>query len=202
MKPTKEMLNSVPFKYAYSVLNNEIITGQKIKKAVQRFFTWIETAEENGFYLDHAAGMHIINFYENFINHTKGKLHGQPFVLEPFQQFTMYNVFGWKDKQGKRRINTVYDKRAKKNGKSAEMAGLSLYCMSFDMEMEAEIYVGATKEEQARICWNQAKQFIDSPVANPALKQIGFYTQQRIIWFKPTASKMMPLGGDSKTQDG
>jgi hypothetical protein len=29
--------------------------------------------------------------------------------------------------------------------------------MSFDLEMEAEIYVGATKEEQARLCWEQAK---------------------------------------------
>lgn len=202
MQVTTAMQNSIPFKYAYSVLNNEIPTGEKIKKAVERFFIWVETAEADGYYLDHKSGMHIIDFYANFINHTKGKLQGQAFILEPFQQFTMYNVFGWKDKTGKRRINTVYDKRAKKNGKSAEMAGLSLYGLSFDFEMEAEIYVGATKEEQARICWNQAKQFIESPVANPALKQIGFYCQQRIIGFKPTASKMQPLGGDSKTQDG
>lgn len=202
MKITKEMKNSIPFQYAYSVLNGDITTGLKIKKSVERFFNWIETADEDGYYLDHSAGLHIIDFFSNFINHTKGKLQGQPFILEPFQQFTMYNVFGWKDQKGKRRINTVYDKRAKKNGKSAEMGGLALYCMSFDMEMEAEIYVGATKEEQARICWNQAKQFIDSPVANPALKKIGFYCQQRVIGFKPTASKMMPLGGDSKTQDG
>lgn len=202
MQITKEMKQSVPFQYAYDVLNGRIITGSKIKKTVERFFSWIETADADGFYIDHKAGMHIIEFYSTFINHTKGKLQGQPFVLEPFQQFTMYNVFGWKNAKGNRRINTVYDKRAKKNGKSAEMAGLALYCMSFDYEMEAEVYVGATKEEQARICWQQAKQFIDSPVANKALKQMGFYTQQRIIGFKGTDSKMSPLGGDSKTQDG
>lgn len=202
MKITPEMKQSIPFQYAYSVLNGDIITGKKIIKSVERFFSWIETADADGYHLDHKSGMHIIDFYANFINHTKGKLQGQPFVLEPFQQFTMYNVFGWKNSKGIRRINTVYDKRAKKNGKSAEMAGLALYCMSFDFEMEAEAYVGATKEDQARICWQQAKQFIDSPVANKALKQIGFYTQQRIIGFKGTDSKMMPLGGDSKTQDG
>jgi hypothetical protein len=37
--------------------------------------------------------------------------------------------------------------------------------MSFDLEMEAEIYVGATKEEQARLCWEQAKMFVESPVS-------------------------------------
>lgn len=202
MKPTKEMIASGPFQYAECVKNGSIICGSKIRKAVDRFYSWIDNAETDGFYLDHNSGMHIVNFFPTFINHTKGKMQGQPFHLELFQQFTLYNVFAWKDQKGNRRINTVYDKRAKKNGKSAEMAGLALYCMSFDMEMEAEIYVGATKEDQARICWQQAKMFIDSPVANPVLQKIGFYCQQRIIGFKPTASKMQPLGGDSKTQDG
>lgn len=202
MKITKEMKNSLPFQYAYGVQNGSIVCGLKIKKAVDRFFSWINTSDEDGYYLDHKAGMDIIDFFPDFLNHTKGKLQGKPFILQPFQAFTMYNVFGWKDDKGNRRINTVYDKRAKKNGKSAEMAGLALYCMSFDMEMEAEVYVGATKEDQARICWKQAKQFIVSPVSNPLLSQLGFYVQQRIIGFKPTDSIMMPLGGDSKTQDG
>lgn len=193
---------SGPFQYVKGVLDGTIICGDKIKKSVNRFLSWIETADADGYYLDHNAGMHVVNFFPTFINHTKGKLQGQPFNLELFQQFTLYNLFAWKDQQGKRRISTVYDKRAKKNGKSAEMAGLALYCMSFDMEMEAEIYVGATKEEQAKICWKQAKQFIESPVSNPALKSIGFYTLQRVIGFTPTSSTMTALGGDSKTQDG
>jgi phage terminase large subunit-like protein len=199
---TDEMQNSVPFQYAKGVLNGSVFCGNKIKKAVHRFYLWIETADKDGYYIDHAAGMFIINFFEHFLNHTKGKLQGQPFVLQPFQQFTLYNVFGWKDSRNLRRINTVYDKRAKKNGKSAEMAGVGLFCMSFDCEMEAEIYVGATKEDQAKLVFNQARQFIDSPVANPNLKKIGFYTQQKIIGNKKTQSILRPLGGDSKTQDG
>lgn len=202
MQPTTEMLNSVPFQYAQSVRNGEIVVGSKIKKAVERFYRWIEDAEKDGFTLNHKKGMRIIEFFPAFLNHTTGKMAGQPFHLMPFQQFTMYNLFGWEDKNGIRRINTVYDKRAKKNGKTAEMAGLALYCMSFDMEMAAQVFVGATKEEQARLCWNQAKMFIDSPVANPSLSQLGFKCFQRIIRFEKTQSEMRPLGGDSKTQDG
>lgn len=199
---TEEMSNSVPFQYAYQVLDGKMLTGQKIKQAVTRFFRWIQEAESRGYYLDHAAGLAAVNFFPTLLNHTKGKLAGQPFHLAPFQQFTMYNVFGWKDQRGIRRINTVYDKRAKKNGKSAEMAGVGLYGLSFDMEMEAEIYVGATKEEQAKICWKQARQFIESPVANPMIKKLGFRCKQREILNDNTGSSMMPLGGDSKTQDG
>lgn len=203
MKPTPQQLNSIPFQYANDVRTGKIVVGKRIKQAVERFYSWIENAEKDGFYLDHEKGMRILSFYPTFLNHTKGKMAGQPFVLAPFQQFTLYNVFGWINKKnGFRRINTVYDKRAKKNGKTAEMAGLALYAMSFDMEMEAEIYVGATKEDQARLCWEQAKMFIESPVANSALRKMGFYTMQKIIGFKKTNSKMRPLGGDSKTQDG
>lgn len=196
------MLDSVPFQYANDVLQGRIVVGSKIRKAVERFFGWLETAEADGFVLNHKLGMRVITFFPSFLNHTKGKMAGKPFELAPFQQFTLYNLFGWVDKTGKRRINTVYDKRAKKNGKTAEMAGLSLYCMSFDLEMGAEIYVGATKEEQARLCWEQVKQFIESPVSNPALRKMGFSVFQKQIKFAKTQSVMKPLGGDSKTQDG
>lgn len=199
---TKQMKESIPFQYAYKVRTGEIVTGDKIKKAVERFFSWIENAGVDGYTLDHDLGLRAIRFFPMFLNHTKGKLAGRPFELAPFQQFTIYNVFGWLDSRGLRRINTVYDKRAKKNGKSAEMAGIGLWGMCFDLEMEAEIYIGATKEQQAEICWKQAAQFIQSPVANKLLEKMGFYVRQKLIGFIRTASIMRPLGGDSKTQDG
>ena len=203
MTPTPEMLSSVPFQYAGGVRSGSIVAGRRIKQAVERFYRWIDEAEEHGFYLDHQAGMRIINFFPLCLNHTVGKMAGQPFVLAPFQQFTMYNLFGWKvAATGLRRISTVYDRRGKKNGKTAEMAGLSLYMMAFDNEMGAKNYIGATKEDQARLCWEQAADFINSPVANPALRKMGFLAQQKGVGFPPTKSVMRPLGGDSKTQDG
>lgn len=196
------MKDSVPFQYAYGVLDGSIPAGLRVRQACKRFFSWIENADKQGYRLDHKKGMAIINFFPLLLNHTKGKLAGRPFELAPFQQFTMYNVFGWLDQNGNRRINTVYDKRAKKNGKSAEMAGLGLYMMSFEMENEAEIYIGATKEDQAKICWSAAKNFIDSLLANPALRSLGFVCKQKEIINTETGSSLKPLGGDSKTQDG
>ena len=202
---TPSQKQSIPFKYAYAVQNGNIVTGKRIKQAVDRFFSWINTADADGYYIDHSAGMHIINFFHTFLVHTKGKSANKPFILSPFQQFTLYNLFGWYQiptetgAKPRRRINEVYEKEAKKNGKTAVMAGVGLYCMAFDGESGAEIYVGATKEEQAKLCFNQATEFI---IKSAALKQIGFATYQRQIKFHPLNAFLKPLGGDSKTQDG
>jgi len=203
MQPTTTQINSVPFQYAAGVRDGSVVVGHRIRQAVDRFYKWMETAEADGYHLDHNAGMQIINFFPAALKHTKGRVAGKPFVLAPFQQFTMYNLFGWKDAEGKRRINTVYDKRAKKNGKSAEMAGLALAVMTLDKESSAEIYVGATKEDQAKICWDQAADFITHPAhASRFLAGLGFRKLQKEIQYTPLGSKMRPLGGDSKTQDG
>jgi phage terminase large subunit-like protein len=95
MTPTPEMLSSIPFRYAADVRAGKIIAGRRIKQAVERFYGWVETAEKSGYTLNHRAGIFAINFFPSFLNHTKGKMAGKPFVLAPFQQFTIYNVFAW-----------------------------------------------------------------------------------------------------------
>lgn len=204
MKITREQKKSTPFQYASDVKSGKIVVGRKIKLAVERFYKWIEEADKKGFYLDHESGMQMVNFFPTALKHTKGRgVAGTAFVLAPFQQFTMYNLFGWKDLEGKRRINTVYDKRAKKNGKTAEMAGMALGVMVLDDESSGEVYVGATKRDQAKLCWKQAVNFIEHPQhASKYLKALGFRCMQSKIVFTPNDSKMEPLGADRNTEDG
>ena len=202
MKLTKQQMQSIPFQYAQDVRNGNIVVGLRIKQAVDRFYSWIDNADADGFYLDHQKGMMVINFFETILKHTKGKSAGKPFLLSLFQQFTLYNVMAWMQKKetgDMRRINNVYEKVGKKNGKTAVMAGLNLFHLSFDLEQGAECYIGATKEEQAKLCFNQACEFITK---SPLLQQLGFRVLQREIKFTPTNSFSKPLGGDSKTQDG
>jgi len=201
MQITNQHIKSIPFKYAADVLNGKIIVGKRVRQAVDRFYLWIETADTDGFYLDHSKGISKIRFFETLLQHTKGKSAGTNFVLAPYQQFTIYNVFAWMQDHPKlgpiRRINNVYEKVAKKNGKTATMAGLALDHISFDLEPGAECYIGATKEEQAKLCFHQACDFINK---STVLKALGFRVLQREIKF--TNAFIKPLGGDSKTQDG
>lgn len=203
MTITPQMLSSVPFQYATDVLSGKIVTGKWIKLAAQRFFDWIETAEKDGYYLDHRQGMFAIKFFPMFLTHTKGPLAKMklPFELAPYQQFVVYNVFAWLNVETKlRRINFVYDAVARKNGKTTLLAGLGLYLQSLDGEAGPEIYVGATKEAQAKTLWEQAFAFVNQSLM---LRKLGFKNQARQILFaQPDNNGVFRfLGGDSKTLD-
>jgi phage terminase large subunit-like protein len=203
MQIPTETLKSIPFQYAADVRSGKIVCGLRIKQAIERFYKSIETAESKGYWLDHKKGFAVIRFFEKILKHTKGKSAGNSFLLSPYQQFTLYNLFAWqtKNEDGKiiRLIRNVYEKVGKKNGKTAGMAALSAFVKAFDGEQGAEVYVGATKEEQAKLCFNQEVDFI---LKNNILQQLGFKVYQKEIRFTPTNSFMKPLGGDSKTQDG
>jgi phage terminase large subunit-like protein len=202
MKITPEMRASIPFQYANDVLKGNIVCGKWIKCAVERFYSWIETAEIDGYELDHNQGMFAINFFPQFLTHTKGPMAKSktPFSLSPYQQFTIYNIIAWVNAKTKlRRINFVYEAVARKNGKTTQLAGLGLYCQALDGEEGPEIYVGATKEAQAKTLWDQAFAFIEK---SALLKSLGFKNTQREIRFGPTSGVFRFLGGDSKTLDG
>ncbi|TVZ55614.1 phage terminase large subunit-like protein [Lutibacter sp. Hel_I_33_5] len=203
MQIPKDIQNSIPFQYAAGVKSGKIICGLRIKQAIDRFYKLIESADDKGYWLDHKKGFAVIKFIENFIFHTKGKSAGTPFLLSPYQQFRFYNTYAWQTTNESgisiRLIRNVYVKVAKKNGKTAEEAADDLFLMAFDQEYGAEIYVGATKEDQAKLCFNQASEFVNN---SSTLKKLGFKVYQKEIKFIHTNSFMKPLGGDSKTQDG
>lgn len=199
---SQQMKTSIPFQYAFDVLEGNIVAGQWIKLAVKRFFGWIETAEADGYILDHNQGIFAIDFFPKFLTHTKGPLAKAraPFELSPYQQFTIYNIFAWINAETKlRRINFVYEAVARKNGKTTQLAGLGLYCQALDGEEGPEIYVGATKEAQAKTLWEQAFAFVEKSIL---LRSLGFRNTQREIRFSHTSGVFRFLGGDSKTLDG
>lgn len=204
----KEITTSIPFAYAKDVKEGNIVTGIRIKQAIDRFYKLLDTAEEKGYWLDHKKGMAVIRFFEKFLKHTKGKSarkKDNKFYLSPHQQFTLYNVFAWQTKnedgQTIRLVRNVYEKVAKKNGKTAVMAGLALYVMAFDNELGAEVYSGATKKDQAKLSFEQAQQFVE---ASPMLKKLYINYQSSIdakIKGK-LLGKFKPLEKNADSQDG
>jgi len=203
MNLTPEILKSVPFQYAADVKSGKIVTGRYIQLAIDRFYKLIDQADEKGYWLDHKKGMAPINFIEKFIVHTDGKSANKPFLLEPFQQFRFYNTYGWQRKNEDgipiRLIRNIYISVAKKNGKTAEESADNLFMIGFDQEQGAKVYVGATKEDQARICFDQSVEFVKK---SRYLSKLGYKVRQKKILHTYTNSFMAPLGGDSKTQDG
>ena len=104
--------------YAEDVRDKRILTCELVQLAVQRYYNDLQNALDKGWYFDRKAAMRAIKFIET-LKHTKGEWAGQKFILEPWQHFILWNIFGWKNADGMRRFRYVYVEIARKNGKTA-----------------------------------------------------------------------------------
>ena len=151
-------------RYAEQVVGGDIVAGKYVVLACQRF---IDDLERDDLQFDEPAAQKACNFIET-LPHTKGRWAAkrEKLKLQPWQQFIVCNLFGWK-RNSLRRYRTAYNLISRKNGKSALGAGIGLYCFVADDEYGAEVYSGATTEKQAWEVFRPAKQMVDR---TPALK--------------------------------
>jgi len=183
--------------YIEDVITGKELVGHLVRCAVERHLTDLEEAHERGLYFDEEAAQRPIDFFR-FLTHSKGAFAGKPFELEPFQKFCIWVIFGWKNEDGTRRFKYAYKEISRKNGKTTFAAGLGLYMLLGDGEQGAEIYTAATKRDQAKICFNEAKSMVQK--SKGLKKYITAY--QNNLHIQATASKMEPLSADYDTLDG
>jgi phage terminase large subunit-like protein len=189
---------AVVHKYIDDVLNERVPACKWVKLACRRQLHDLETAESRGFYFDEDAAVLVIKFF-SLLKHSKGEWAGQPILLEPWQQFMIWVLFGWKKfEDDTRRFRTAYLEVARKNGKSTIAAGVGLYLLVGDGEPGAEVYTAATKRDQARITHSEATRMVKA--SHALRKRIGVVKDN--LHIKDTASKFEPLGRDSNSMDG
>lgn len=183
--------------YVKDVLGGKIVAGRLVRLACERYRRDKKNAKSMGLKFDRARAQHAIDFFQ-FCKHSKGEWAGQVFELSPWQQFIVWNLFGWVRKDGNRRFRSAYIEVARKNGKTTWLAGIGTYMLDGDGEEGAEVYTAATKREQARIMHADAI----------AMVRRSAHLSERITVMRDnlsiasTASKYEPLGADAKTLDG
>ena len=197
-----DLLGHPAHRYALAVCSGEIVAGKLVRQACGKYLDEMEAAESGGLrglHFDAKAAQRSIDFFE-FLTHSKGEWAGQVFELEPWQQFILWNVFGWKREDDTRRYRTVHVEIARKNGKTQLGAGIGLYMLVADKEGGAEIYAAATKRDQAKILWDEAKRMVGK--SDELSSAIAVYRSTSNLSIDSTASKFEPLGADADTLDG
>lgn len=134
----------------------------------------------------------------SFLRHFKGRAGGKPFMLEPWQQFIVANLTGWYRRDGYRRFTNAYIEVARKNGKTALSAALSLYYLIADGESGAEVDLAANSREQAKIAYEYCDKF--SKGLDP--KQKDLTVLRNTIRFDRTASSIKVFSADTSRLDG
>jgi phage terminase large subunit-like protein len=185
-EPLRDQLRALPLR-----------VGRYTWLACERHLRDLEHGHERGLSFNEKVAGAAVRFY-SFLTHNKGRWAGQPLTLEPWQQFIIASLFGWKRADGTRRFRESYTEVARKNGKSTLGSGVGLQLLAADGEPGAEIYTAATKKEQARIVFTDAQNMARKSVALSRTIRV----QQHSIFAPATLSKMVPMSADAKTEDG
>lgn len=99
MHPSKAKNWSTVLEYAESIRDGRKIACEELKQAVDRFFQDLENPD---YWMDYKAPEFCIQIIEKTICHQQGErldgtpLRGEPFLLEPFHKFIVYNLVGFK----------------------------------------------------------------------------------------------------------
>jgi phage terminase large subunit-like protein len=184
--------------YAWDVLHDKIVTGNLVRLACERHFRDINDAASKGFEWRPDVARKAIEFAQ-YCRHSKGEWAGQRIVLEPWQAFIHGSAFGWlRKKDGFRRFRVIYEEIARKNGKSTSASVVALKCLVADDEPGADVYSAATKKDQARIVFDEARKTV---INSEDLQQfVSVYKTSLAV--DSTMSSFQPLSADDRTMDG
>lgn len=194
---SSSLVNNKPYlQYPSDVLSGKVIAGECIKQACSRFF---DLMEDERYFFDEGKVDDVIRLFHH-LKHFKGRHSGQPFLLEPWQEWIIASIYGFYSKEdGSRLTQTVYIEVARKNGKTALAAGIGLNALFNDGEDGAEVYFAANSKDQVKIsawplCSNFAKSF------DPSEKYLKVFRDT--IQYNRTVSWLKVLAADSTKLDG
>ena len=191
-------MSQIAEQYIQGVLDGTIPAGQWIKKAFQRHRRDLERGRERGLHFDPASGDDVIEFCETFCNPPN---QDTPMKLMPWQHALLYVTYGWRRSDGTRRFRRMYLEIAKKNGKTALAAALSLYHLIADGEQSARVFVSATTRKQASICFKEAAAMRQrNPELKSYIKQSG--NEPIIALYTDNLDRMSMMCRDGATEDG
>lgn len=185
--------------YAAAIVSGEIPAGKYHRLSCARHLKDRAREGTPGFQyrFDEALADRFYRFAEK-LKHYKGEWAGQTITLQPYQKFRLGSLFGWVHVEtGLRRFRTSYNEIPRKNGKTLEAAIVLLYVAFYDGEPGAEGYTIATKRDQAKLVFNDAKKLVKSSglKSRIAVRVANLHREA-------TSSKAEPLGADHDSTDG
>lgn len=182
--------------YNRQIQSGKIETSEKVKIIYARLVKMLDSKAP--FSLDDAN--RPIEFIERFCKSSKGEWAGKPIKLILWEKAAIQALYGFKDPKHKDRrlFKELFLLVGRKNGKSTLLSGLGLYMLTKDHEGGADVACVASKKDQARIVYDEAKHMVEqSPVLRKRIK-----LHRLDMSYERTYSTFSPLSSDSNTMDG
>lgn len=179
--------------YANDVISGKIPACEFVKQACARY---LSDLKRDDIYFDLQKAREAVAYIE-CLRHTKAEWDGELLMLEQWQKFIVYNIFGFYKKNGTRRFRKAYIEMPKKNGKSPLAAAIACLLHNGEGEPKAEIYCAATQLDQSAIVFEYSfdmmKAFCEEYGIDMLLQ--NSFNNKRIVY---DGSVMKPLAFDPK----
>lgn len=182
--------------YAHDILDKKILSCKLIQLTCKRYFSDLQNALDKGWYFDRKDAEKHIRLIE-MLKHTEGEWAGMPLLLEPWQKFFIWQLFGWKKADGSRRFRYAHLGIARKNGKSTFAAAIGDIMLVDCTEPRAQVYSAAVDKDQAKIVFGHAAAMINSSSLRKLCKVFT-----NAITFEHMGSCFKPLSKETKNKDG
>lgn len=179
--------------YPESVLSGKIVASENIKLACTRYLSRFDRPDME---FRPEKVDRVVKFIAK-LSHSVGSK--SSFILSDWEFWIISNIFGWYWKEtGKRVTKNVYIEVGRKNGKTALLAAICLYCLMADGESGAEVDCVANSRLQASILMDMISHFAST--IDPSEKYLK--RLRRELRFEATKSIAQVLASDAKRLDG
>lgn len=196
MKKYPEDYNPI-LEYWDRIQDGSEVVSDKIRRTYKKIVYDVEHPGE--YFFSSKRANHIIEFFENYCHHSKGKVGGKKVELELWEKAMLATVFGFININGVRKYREAILIVGKKNGKSLLASGVGVYMLVGDGEPGPEVYAVATKRDQAKIIWTESKRMVKkSPALIRRIKPLVAELSSEEF----NAGVFKPLASDSDTLDG
>jgi phage terminase large subunit-like protein len=150
--------SKVVLEYAKSILSGDKVAGKEMIQACQRF---MDDFENPKYEFKSKDAEFVINIIERTFVHDQGErldgtpLRGEPFLLEPWQKFIIYNLLGWFHTGTiLRRYKEAFIFIPRKNGKTRFVAAISWALALLNRKSGSKIYIVGAALEQSLQSFN------------------------------------------------
>jgi phage terminase large subunit-like protein len=180
--------------YVDDVESGRVIACDATKKAVARFVSDLEASKKRGalWHFDENQADRVIRFVEK-LKQFEEPFTGLPIVLEPWQCFFIGQLYGWRDRHGRRRFKKALLFMGRKQGKTILASALALYEIREKPGIEA--YSLATKQLIANKAFKNIRVFIQKNDA--LLDHFTIRKSPQSIYCQANESTFTPLSSDS-----
>ena len=141
------------------------------------------------------------NFFERLLKHTADEWYGKPFLLAPWQEEALRQIFGQVDEEGTRIIEMAYLEIPKKAGKTELAAGIVLLVLLTTSTPGCQVYGAGAATRQALNVYRAACKMIEQSA--PLKKRLRILrSTHRILKRNDPDSFYAAIAADGDMGDG